>query len=298
VVGLFLFAGSVTAAAERQAAAFPYLVKQGETLAQIASRMYGDPKLETILAGANALDSKGGSAIVAGMTIEIPAAGHHRVAAGEGWASIALSYLGDARRADVLARANRAVPWVPPAEDLEIEIPAVLPHIAGDGETSSTLAARYYGNANRGWELNAYNARPEAPLVRGDVVLVPLLELSLTEEGKSAAANAIERAHSEGHTAALLAQRKAEGELPLLLADLHATRYVEAVARGNMLLGGGDLTKPVLAQIHRALLEAYVALEAPAAAAGACAAWLANDPRASLDPKWTSPKIRAACAPP
>jgi hypothetical protein len=277
------------------AGAFPYRVKAGETLAQIAARMYGNPKLETVLAGANALDSQGGSVIVAGMHLEIPAPSHHRVAAGEGWADLALTYLGDAKRADVLARANHTVPWMPPAQDLEIEIPAVLAHIAVAGETSTQLAGRYLGDANRGWELNSYNARKETPLGRGEILLVPLLDLSLSEAGKSEARQSLERAGSEGETAGLAAQRRAEAELPALAADLRATRYIEAVARGNALLGQGDLTRPLLGAIHRALLEAYVALDAQALAAEACAAWLTNDPQASLDPKWLSPKIRAVC---
>jgi hypothetical protein len=281
--------------AARTTYAFPYLVRPGETLAQIAARMYGDPKLETVLAGANALDSQGGSVIVAGMHLEVPAPSHHRVVAGEGWADLALAYLGDAKRADVLARANHTVPWVPPAQDMEIQIPAVLAHIATAGETSTVLAGRYLGDANRGWELNAYNGRHEVPLGRGEILLVPLLDLPISEAGKSEARHALERAQSEGETVGLVAQRRAEAELPVLASDLHATRYLEAVARGNALLGRGELTKPVLGAIHRALLEAYVALEAISLAKDACAAWLANDPEASLDPRWISPKIRAVC---
>src|SRR5271156_1498824 len=86
-----------------RASAFTHIVKPGETLAQIAVRVYGDAKKETIIAGANALDSQGGSAPVSGMHLEIPAPGHHRVVAGESWTDLALQYLGDAKRADVLA---------------------------------------------------------------------------------------------------------------------------------------------------------------------------------------------------
>jgi hypothetical protein len=90
-------------------------------------------------------------------------------------------------------------------------------------------------------------------------------------------------------------QRHADADLPGLVLDVHAGRYVEAVARGNRLLGTGQLTRPQLAVLHRALLEAYVALDAHGAATGACAAWRANDPNPKLDPTFTSPKIRAAC---
>lgn len=284
--------------APSDAAGFSHVVSQGETLAQIAIRFYGTARFETALAGANALDAHGGSAIVAGQSLEVPAPRHHRVKEGETWFGLARSYLGDPKRAELLARANGAVAWVPPVANQEIAIPAVVAHIAAEGETIAALAQRYLGDANKGWELDVYNRRDgKQRLLRGDVVLVPLVDLSLTEEGKQAARVASERTRSEGGGQAYEAQRRAEAELPPLLGDVRAGRYVDAVAKGNRLIGSGDLTKPQLATIHRALLEAYVALDAGGLAAGACAAWKASsggDVR--LDARSVSPKIRAACA--
>lgn len=280
------------------ASAFTHVVSQNETLAQIAIEVYGTPRFETAIAGANALDAHGGSAIVAGQPIEIPAPAHHRVREGETWFGLARVFLGDNRRADVLARANSAVPWVPPVANQEIEIPAVVAHLAAEGETMLGLAQRYLGDPNKAWVLDVYNFRKgDQKLLRGDVVLVPLLDLALTEEGKKAARAAAERTRSEGGGEAYEAQRRAEADIPPLLADVRAGRYVDAVAKGNRLLGSGELTKPQLASIHRALLEAYVALDAPGLAAGSCSAWKAAsgvEPR--LDPQKISPKIRAACA--
>jgi len=84
-------------------------------------------------------------------------------------------------------------------------------------------------------------------------------------------------------------------DIPALLADLRAGRYVEAVGRGNRLLAQSDLTRAQLASIQRALVEAYVALDAGALATAACDAWHAQDPAAKLDPTYVSPKIREAC---
>jgi hypothetical protein len=274
-------------------------VKPGETLAQIAERVYGDPKLETVLVGANALDVQGGTVIAAGMRLEIPAPEHHTIVQGETWADLALAWLGndDIARADLLARSNRSVPWVPPVEGQEIEIPAVVTYIAGDGETVNSIAQRFWGDPLRGWELDPYNRREGVLVKRGEVVLVPMPHLKLTEAGRGEARLAAER---EGASGGLLleVQRRAEAELPQLLADVRYGRYVEAIARGNRLLGGGALTHPQLAVVHRALLEAYVAFDARPAAAAACVAWKSNDPTASLDPVRVSPKIRAACEAP
>lgn len=276
--------------------AYSHVVQPGETLAHIAARVYGDTKRETVLVGANGLDVQGESAIVPGMRLEIPAPRHHAVRSRETWGDLALRYLGDAARADVIARANDAVPWVPPVEGAEIVIPAVIAHISADRETTTDIARRYWNDPIRAWELNQYNGnRREAPLHRGEIILVPILSLKLTEMGREEARLANEGEHDEGGGVVHEAQRRAEAETPLLLADLRGGRYVDAVARGNRLLALEGLTKPQLAAIHRALVEAFVALDAAGAASDACAAWKANTTDTRLDPKTTSPKIRAAC---
>ena len=292
---------ALIALAPIHAQAFGHIVRPGETLAQIAIRVYGDSKREVVLAAANALDSQGGSAIVPGMHIEIPAPGFHRVTAGETWGELALLFLGDTKRADVLARINQAVSWIPPVDGKEIQIPYALTIIATDGDRMDQIAQRYLNDPNRAWELDAYNGRKASPLgttvplKRGDIVLVPLVDLQLTETGKKEARLGTDRQRGEGAGSVLEAQRRADQELPLLLADVRGGRYVDAVTRGNRILGGGELTKTQLAILHRALLESYVALEASGAAAGACAAWRLVDPAFKLDPATVSPKIRAAC---
>lgn len=289
---------ALAASAPAEALAFQHIVKPGETLAQIAEHVYGDAKRETVLVGANALDVQGGTIITPGMRLEIPAPGHHTVAQGESWADLSLSWLGtsDEARSALLAHANKGVPWVPPVEGQEIEIPAVVTYLAGDGETVNTIAQRFWGDPARGWELNAYNNRNlnGAPVKRGEVVLIPMPGLRLTEAGRAEARAAAERDGASGGMA-LEVQRRADAELPQLLADVRYGRYAEALARGNRLIGGGALTHPQLAIVHRAMLEAYVAFGASASASAACAAWKSNDPNAVLDPVRVSPKIRAAC---
>jgi LysM repeat protein len=279
------------------AGAFTHIVRPGETLAQIADRVYGDAKLERVLVGANALDAQGGTVIVPGMRLEIPAPGHHTVLQGETWADLALAWLGtnDIARIELLAHANKGVPWVAPVDGQEVEVSAVLTYIAGDNETVNGVAQRFWGDANRGWELNVYNRRDGVPVHRGEAVLVPMPRVRLTESGRAEARAAAERDGASGGMA-LERQRKADAELPALLADVRYGRYSEALARGNRLLGGGGLTHPQLAVVHRALLEAYVALDAQPAAAAACAAWRSNEPNASLNPVRVSPKILTACA--
>jgi phage tail protein X len=290
-----LLAAGVTAGAGSDAAAFPHVVKKGETLASIAERTYGRVQFEQILVAANGLDAGGGVPIVTGMRLEVPAVGYHRVAAGETWAQLAEQLLGDTRRSDVLAIANGSMPWLPPADGQELLVPFNLRYVAAGNDTLLTIAYRFLGERDKAWMLDGYNHRKGDPVRRGEVVLVPLTELPLTPDGRAeaASAGALVRAEAEGK--AREAQRRAEAELPLLAADGRAGRWVEAVSRGNRMLGYGELARPEVAAIQRALTEAYTALDAEGLAETACTAWRAADPASELDPMELSPKILRAC---
>jgi hypothetical protein len=260
--------------------------------------VYGDPKLEYVLAGDNALDVVGGSAIVPGMRLEIPAPSYHRVMTNETWYGLALAWLGDTKRCDALASANGGQSWVPPEEGREVVIPAVLTIIAGDNDSDMTIAGRYLGDVNKAWVIDAYNFRKTGPFHRGEVVLVALPDLTLTVRGKAEARDAMDRERIEGQGSAHELQKRADVELPALLADVRGGRWVDAVGRGNRALALGELTRQQQATVHRALLEAYVALDAIGLAAAECTAWRASDPAAKFDASpvdVVSPKIRAAC---
>ncbi len=295
-------AAALTAAAlvAWSADATPYtrMVTRGETLAKIAITVYGDAKYEPVLAAANGLDSQGGSVIAPGMRIVVPAPTYHRATTGETWPDLAERYLADKSRAETLARANGGVSWVPPVEGQAVEVPAVIAHIVAEGDGMPKIAQRYLFDANRAWELAAYNGKKlDVPLARGDVVLVPLAGLALTTEGDAEA----RRSSCEGGGSTHAAQRRVEAELPDLLSSVRGGRYAEAVASGNRLLGSGELSRAQQATVQRALVEAYVALGASGPALAACAAYKSALPggeaeaRRLLSPRATSPKIRAAC---
>lgn len=280
----------------RDAVAFPYVVQRGDTLASIAERFYGRIQHEKILVAANALDAQGGSPIVAGMRLEIPAVAHHKVVKGETWPKLAETWLGAPHRADVFAIANGTSPWLPPEDGAEIAIPYNLQVFVGAGDTIVTVAYEFMGDMNKAWVLDHYNGLKGRKLQRGDVVLVPLTDLALSEEGKRALKRASVLACSEGLGDQRAIQRKVAAELPALIADVRGGRYVDAVTRGNRFLSTGALTAPQLATVHRQLLEAYAALDAAGLAAQACKDWRALDERAALDPVMMSPKLIAACS--
>ncbi len=282
--------------APAQAHAFPYIVQSGDTLASIAERFYGKIQHEQILVTANALDAQGGSPIVPGMRLEIPAVSHRKARKGDTWAKLAKQLLGSAKRSDALAIANGTSPWLPPEEGAEFIVPFNLTLIVSSGENIVTIAYRFMGDRNKAWVLDHYNGLKGRKLRRGDVVLVPLSNLSLTDAGKKFLQSASVEVQAQAAGAERATQKRVAQEIPLLIADVKGGRYVDAVRRGNAFLSAGPLTKPQQATVHRQLLDAYAALSAPGLAAAACASWRQHDPKARVDPIWMSPKLVSACA--
>ena len=290
---LTLWSGPAYAA--RAEPAIVHVVREGETLASIAERYYGRIQHEKVLVAANGLDHMGGSPIVPGMRLEVPALGHRRVSRGDTWASLAMNLLGSEHRADALAQANGSKPWLTPEEGALIQVPYNLRLLTSGTDNIINIAYKFLGNSTKAWSLDHYNRLNGRALQRGDVLLVPLVDLPLTEAGKQAAELSAREMLSEASGPKRDAQLKVEAELPALIADVRGGRYVDAISRGNRFLVAGQLSHPGLAVVHRQLLEAYVAMNAAGLATAACDAWRKFDPQAALNPVLLSPKIIEAC---
>jgi len=279
------------------ALAFSYLVRPNDTLASVAERMYGRIQHEKILVTANGLDLEGGTAIVPGMRLEVPAVGHRRVRQADTWPALAEDLLGAKYRDVLFSAANNTSPWLAPKDGSEIIVPFNLRVVVKAGDDIVSIAYEFFGDRNKAWVLDHYNALGGRKLVRGDVVLVPLTDLALSKEGRQFAQIAAEARLGEARGDSREAQIAVDAELPALLGDVRGGRYVDAIRRGNGFLGMGQLARPQIAVIQRQLLEAYAALGSVGLATAACKAWLDNDPLASLDPIDLSPKLLSACRP-
>ena len=93
-----------------RAHAFTHVVSDKDTLASIAERYYGRIQFEKLLVAANDLDARGGSPIVRGMRLEVPALGHRVVRQGETWDGLANELLGSPQRSDVLSMSKDSSP--------------------------------------------------------------------------------------------------------------------------------------------------------------------------------------------
>jgi phage tail protein X len=290
IAGLALVA---LAAQARVARAFPYTVGPGDTAASLSERFYGRIELEAIVVAANRLDER--VPLSPGMRIEIPAVEFHRVAPGETWKGLAEEFLADPARAEALALANESEPWDPPKAGREVVVPYPLQYVAREGDTVQSLAYRFLGQRDAGMTIDRFNRRSGSPLAAGDVVLLPIASLRLTDEGREMARRGAARTQSEDGGDARDAQTEAAQELPALEGELRRGEWLAALVRGNRLAAGSALADEQAARVHRALLEAYVALGEGGLAARACEEWRRVEPEARLDPIDHSPKLMRAC---
>jgi phage tail protein X len=267
----------------------------GDTLAAIAQRVYSRGSNERVLAAANGLEQVSSIPLPAGTHLEVPTLSYHRVARGETWGDLGSALLGAPERGAALAFANGGKPWLPPAEGAELLVPYNLHVIAEPGDTLISLAKRYFGSEKRAWMLAEYNGQKDVRLAAGQLVLLPIRDLALSEAGREAARAALESWTGLGGERRELQAAAAE-ELPTLLANVRAGRYVESVAQGVTLLASSALTLPQRGAVQRQLLEAYAALGASGRAADACREWRRAAPQARLDLRELSPKLLAACS--
>jgi hypothetical protein len=251
--------------------------------------------MERVLSTANSLDGTKASGLTPGMILEIPAVTYRKVHQDQTWKSLATELLGDEDRYILLAQINDHKPWIEPELGQLIVVPDNLTWIATGEERLPTLAYRFLGSTKHAYRIVQYNDIGDRRLERGEVLLLPMSERPLTEEGKAAAAVAATQITEQSHGDTFREQQASKEEARQLGEDIRGGRYVAAVARGTQLLEGGRLTQEGRAQVHRHLLEAYVALDARGLARSSCEAWRSLTPQSNLDPLTTSPKILRVC---
>ncbi len=271
---------------------FVHTVRPGETLASIAQRYYGDPRRESVLVAENGLTTQGGAAIVVGLRLMVPTVSYHRVVAGETWIGLAERFYGDARRAVAIMDANSGTPGTQPDAGAELLIPYPLRHVAGQHDTVTTIATLYFATNDKVPLLRRFNNIRGNRLTRGQVVLVPLADLTLSDEGRGIVGTATGAQPQGGEVRAL--QERIEVLLPQLREHVRSGRYTEAVSLANRLLGMGELTGNQVVTIQRELTTAYVALDREDLAIASAHAALERQPDFEPDSIRTSPRVLEA----
>jgi LysM repeat protein len=266
-------------------------VQEGDTLASIAQRYYGDPTREAVLREANRMKGPGPSGLLPGSWIFIPMVTFYRVGKEETWKSIAARFFGREARAATLIEANKGNRRVEPDEGAELLVPYPLRHVVSPGETLTKIAKMYMPDSSLSLKrIRRFNAG--ARIERGQVVLVPLFDLRLAGEGRVEASEAF--AHAAGGGVPKAAQDEVESSLPQLIGQVKKAEFAEAVSLGNRLLGTQSLTSTQVVTIQKELAVAYVALERTDLAEASFRAALALQPNLELDTVRTSPRVLEA----
>ena len=272
-------------------AVYTHAVQEGDTLASIAQRYYGDPTREAVLREANRMKGPSANGLVPGSWIFIPMVAFYHVGKDETWKSIAARFLGREMRAATLIEANSGNRRVEPDEGAELLIPYPLRHVVSPGETLTKIARMYIPDSPVSLKrIRQFNAG--ARIERGQVVLVPLFDLRLAGEGRTEASEAFTRAAGGGATKA--AQDEVESSLPELIEQVQKAKFAEAVSLGNRLLGTQSLTSTQVVTIQKELAVAYVALERTDLAEASFRVALAMQPNLELDTVRTSPRVLEA----
>ena len=277
-----------TAAAQ---AVYMHPVQEGDTLASIAERYYGEPTRENVLREANRVRSDEVDELVVGSWLIIPTVAFYEVLPEDTWRSIAVTLYGNADRAYALIDANDASRRVEPDEGTELLVPYPLQHVIAPGETLAKIAKTYMGDDPRSLRrLRRFN--PGARIERGRIVLVPIFDLRLVGVGRSEAKEAFTEAVGGGTARAV--QQQVDALLPSLIEQIRTGRFAEAVALANRLLGMRRLTSSQTVTIQKELAVAYVALERADLAEAAFRRALSLQPNLELDSVRTSPRVLEA----
>jgi hypothetical protein len=259
-------------------------------LASIAELYYGDAQRESVLVAENGLPEEGGSAILVGMRLMVPTVAYHRAVDGETWADLASRYYGDPQRAFALIEVNgRKLNAERPDTGAELLIPYPLRVVVTQTDSLRKVTKEFFHNPAGMATIRRFNQGARPRFSRGEILLVPIADLTLSPAGRKLA-DAQSGLPSTGGELRRK-QEEIDAKLPELRDHVRRGRYADAVALGNQLIGGGDLTGSQIETVQRELGIAFVALGRDDLAQAAFRAWLAQQPDAEFDSVRTSPKV-------
>ena len=149
-----------------------YRVKPGDTLGMIAAEYYGDRTRTLYLVDANHLSQTKPTVLKPNMRLRVPISRTFVTKAGDTLAALAKTYLGDERRAAVLAEMNHLDAESGLAAGTVVTIPLVVTHTAAQAESLAAVAERYLGDSKQAPVIAAFNALDKDALDAGEAILV------------------------------------------------------------------------------------------------------------------------------
>ena len=150
-----------------------HTVAAGESPGSVAKKYYGEPKLGELLLRYN---DKSGTVLQPGERLTIPYSDVYRARPGDTWTVLAKRRLGRASASQALAALNGYEAGQPLPVGARIAFPLVLSHPLARGESLSSLADRYYGDAQKAALLQSFSRIDDAKrLAVGTPLEIPLI---------------------------------------------------------------------------------------------------------------------------
>jgi LysM repeat protein len=305
----------------RQALALKYKPKKDETLSHVALIHYGDPKKWVYITAANFIADP--NKIPRNRPLWVPTVWRYRIRKGDSLSKIAGKHLKDSKRADFLKWLNK----VKNPRDLDpgrlITMPFLLRHRVQQGQSMVDVSKRYYFRSKETGLLRRFNGKRTNVLKPGEIIFVPvfdpdcaydkvkerakrykereakvakeakeIVEKSITNGGETSTA-------TDAATRILESDSQDEKQTPpedLALIEKADELYRDgeyALARANLerALEHNLLSSTHEARAREIMAFCLVAMERPKDAEHEFVRLLMVDPKRTLDPVTTSPKI-------
>lgn len=259
-------------------------VKSGDTLSAIARSYYGDEKKAVYIAMVNHLDPK--KSLRPGKTILIPVVSIHKVKKKETFKSLAMKYLKDPKKSDALAMLNGMDEKKVLKPGTIVKIPFEVFYRVEHGDTLGGIAAKYLGDEKDAVFLKDYNRLKSLSGIRpGKKLAIPLM----VERVRPVKENNPPKVEVKKIDFSLYAN-----DLNDAVDQYNKGEYRLSIDKltGIILKTGEDMIlKDDLIKIHKYMAFDYIALDETVAAKREFMEILKLDPKFSLDPRDTSPKI-------
>jgi len=307
----------------KPALALKYRPKKDETLSHVALIHYGDPKKWVYITAANFIADP--NKIPRNRPLWVPTVWKYRLKKGDSLSKLAAKHLKDSKRADFLKWLNK----VKNPRDLDagklITMPFLLRHRVQQGQSMVDVAKRYYFRSKETGLLRRFNNKRTNVLKPGEIVFVPVFdpdaaydkvkdrvkrykerESKVAKEAKEIVDKAIANGSdnttataTDAATRILESDAKDEKQTPpedLALIEKADELYRDgeyALAQANL---ERALERSLLSSTHEARAReivafCLVAMDRPKDAEHEFVRLLMVDPKRTLDPVTTSPKI-------
>lgn len=290
VVAIAIVLGSGTRGHAQEAAdTQSYRVRQGDTLELVAAEFYGDRNDALFVMVENKLQRA--RALRPGERLKIPVTREITTAKGDTFELLAGTYLGDARRATVLADFNNMAADDTIATGTTLTIPFHVTHVALATETLASISTLYFGDAKHAELLQSYNNLDKSWIEKGESLVVPVLHVRVRAQ-KLPPPDAESKARRE--------QQHAVATAVAIALPLARTAWLEgdfATVRATLGPLGEKidyLDTPSVVEVGVLFGRALVAFDDTAGAVTAFTHVLDRDARYELSRYVDSPKVLAA----